>query len=257
MRTYGYALARSAFYGKTISTMDQQEKSSLPASLALKICGLKRLADVEYCWQRGVPYVGFNFYSGSKRFITPAVAAALWSQLEAMHGDLLPTQPVAIVVDAEPADLAEILKVFPAIAVVQCHGRESVATCKAYRSILGGRALWKALPVSRTEDMTRAEAYLTVADLLLFDAATVPSGSSVPGGSGESFDWQLLHRYRGPLPFGVAGGLKAANIEDLVRIVRPSLLDLCSGVESEPGVKDKAQIDAVLNALAPYLASGR
>ena len=227
--------------------MDQQKKTEQPA---LKICGITTVGDTLHCLRRGVPYVGFNFYPGSKRFIQPETAAKVWRQAIDSSKLRVDTESVAVVVDTQKAAdihaLEAALRTFPELRVVQVHGCKQPDRLRDYRRVLGERALWVALPVRRPEDVDAAMAYQGVADLLLFDSAVVAAGSKVPGGSGQTFDWQLLKSYLGSLPFGVAGGLKAENVGDLARTVVPALVDLCSGVESQPGVKDLDLIDTMI-----------
>ncbi|MCX6107153.1 MAG: phosphoribosylanthranilate isomerase [Proteobacteria bacterium] len=251
----GCALASESIYGKTLSIMDQQKKTEQPV---LKICGIMTVGDTLHCLRRGVPYVGFNFYPGSKRFIQPETAAEVWRQALASSKLRVGTQPVAVVVDTDKdADIHTLeaaIRVFPELQVVQVHECKQPGRLRAYRQVLGGRPLWVALAVRRPEDVDAAMAYQGSADLLLFDSAVVAAGSKVPGGSGQSFDWQLLKSYMGSLPFGVAGGLRPENVADLARTVVPALVDLCSGVESQPGIKDLDLIDTMITKMSQLWA---
>lgn len=216
-----------------------------PKGPHLKICGLTRAEDARYCVERRVAYVGFNLFPGSKRHLAAAAARALWMGLKE-HGQ---TRPVAVVVDLQPHDLARQLADFPELAAVQFHGVETPAQLRGLRQVLGGRALWKALGIASATDVHRAEQFNDACDLLLLDNAKIPAGASVMGGSGQAFDWQLIDEYRAAPTLGVAGGVNPANARRLLDWPQVGLVDVSSGVESSPGVKDRAAIDALMRAL--------
>ena len=231
-------------YGKTISIMDQQEKTAKPA---LKICGLTLAEDLIYCIQQQVSYVGFNFFAGSKRFIKPEEAASLWRRV--LGAEDSPTRAVAVFVEPSFSQLNEALACFPELSVIQIHGKLALEALGILRPVLGRRELWVALAVAQGQAVAEASIYDPIADLLLFDSAVIPSGLSVPGGSGVAFDWRFLNLYRGRLPVGVAGGLKSSNLPALAAVIKPALVDVCSGVEKRPGVKDAGLISEVIGTV--------
>jgi len=223
--------------------MDLQGKTAHPA---LKICGVTRVEDVRACLELGVDFVGFNLYSGSKRYVPPADAARLWA--EGARGHAGRGRPAAVLVDPTPELLAEAFAVFPALEVCQFHGRETAGTLASFAALLGPRKVWKAIGVHNQSDIAAATVFAGHAHLVLFDSAAVPVGAKVAGGSGQAFDWTLLAAYRGPLPFGIAGGLKPGQLASL-RAYAPAVIDVCSGVETAPGIKDAACIAALIQEL--------
>lgn len=228
--------------------MERQAKSARIRPL-LKICGLRRPEDVAACLAADVAFVGFNLCSRSKRYITAAEAARMWRDVAPQRG---PTLPAAVLVDPTKAELEEALAVFPELEVLQLHGRETPQDLLAVRAATGHRQVWKAVSVASPRDVTAAAAY-AAADLLLFDTAAAAPGATVHGGSGKKFDWSWLAEHRVAIPFGLAGGIKAGDLAEAAA-QGPAVIDVCSGVETAPGVKDASLIKAMLLALA--LASG-
>lgn len=226
--------------------MESQGKS---ARAALKICGLRRLADVRPCLAWGVEFAGFNLHPGSKRFIAAQDAAAVWTKaVEAQGAGKVVTRPVAVVVDLGKDALAAALKAFPQVRAVQFHGKETPDDLRALQGVLAGREAWKAVAVASPADVTGAAAFDGVATLVLFDSAAIAAGHTSPGGSGQRFDWSLLRGYTGKARLGIAGGIRAESVAEALAL-DPALIDVCSGVETAPGVKDPALIDAVWRAV--------
>jgi phosphoribosylanthranilate isomerase len=143
-------------------------------------------------------------------------------------------------VNADDALLAEAV---PAarLTAIQLHGDETPARAAELRARFG-KPVWKVISVTTAQDVARAAAYAGAADLILFDAKT-PAGT-LPGGMGLSFDWSLVAHWKGPLPWGLAGGLNPANVAEAVRLTGAPLVDTASGVETAPGVKDDSLIAA-------------
>ncbi len=226
--------------------MDLQGKSASPA---LKICGLTRAVDVEQCLSLGVTYAGFNFHAGSRRFIKPEAAAAVWRLAVRNHGaKALGTQPVAVFVDAPAETLRQTVAAFPELAVLQFHGDEDPAEVRSLAGAAPGRTVWKALGIASSSDLDRAESFAGAATLLLLDSAVIPSGSKVAGGSGHSFNWEWLLTHRPTLPLGLAGGISSSNVGAAMRY-HPQLIDVCSGVEASPGIKDPAKVVALVREM--------
>ena len=126
--------------------------------------------------------------------------------------------------------------------MIQLHGDEDPARVAAIRAQFG-KPVWKVISVAGPGDVSKADAFAGAADFILFDAKT-PKGAALPGGLGLVFDWTLLAAYKGPLPWGLAGGLSPANVAEAMRTTKAPLVDVSSGVESAPGVKDADLISA-------------
>jgi phosphoribosylanthranilate isomerase len=209
-------------------------------TLDIKICGLKTDAAMVAALAGGASHVGFIFFPKSPRYVEPAEAGRL---REAARGKAL---AVAVTVDADDAFLDEIVaEVRP--DMMQLHGTETpdrVAEIKARY----GLPVMKALSVSEAADLERIEPYIGVADCFLFDAKP-PKGSQLPGGNGVAFDWRILAGLDAGVEYMLSGGLNAANIGDALRLANPPGIDVSSGVESAPGVKDPALIEQFFRAV--------
>ena len=142
---------------------------------------------------------------------------------------------VGLFVDAADSLIAEVVEAAK-LDVIQLHGKEDPARVAALRAAFG-KPVWKALAVSSRADIENAERFAGAADLVLFDAKP-PKGAALPGGLGLVFDWTLLSGYKSPVQWGLAGGLSPANVAEAVRTTNAPLVDVSSGVESAPGVKD-------------------
>lgn len=204
----------------------------------VKICGISTAETLSACIAARAEWVGFNFFPPSPRFLTSASAA----QLAAQAGTAI--RRAGVFVDADDAAIAEAVEA-GRLDAVQLHGHESPERAAQIRQRFG-LPVWKVLSVAVAEDVARACAFDAVADFLLFDART-PKGQ-LPGGMGLAFDWSLLAAYRGPLRWGLAGGLTPANVADAIRLTGAPLVDTSSGVESAPGIKDVDKIVAFCRA---------
>jgi phosphoribosylanthranilate isomerase len=151
---------------------------------------------------------------------------------------------VAVTVDAGNVLLDEIVSAV-APDMLQLHGHESPARVAEIK-VRYGLPVIKAFSISNAADLTVTKAYLGVADRFLFDARP-PKGADLPGGNGVAFDWHLLEGFGDD--YLLSGGLNAANVGDAVRIAHPPGLDISSGVERAPGVKDPALIEAFFQAV--------
>jgi phosphoribosylanthranilate isomerase len=187
----------------------------------------------------GAAYLGFVFFPKSPRHVTPAEAAAL----------ALPVPPgvakVGLVVDADDGLLDAITAQVP-LDMIQLHGSESPARVQAVRARFG-LPVMKAVGIAGPGDLEDLAAQARVADQILVDAK-VPKDAALPGGNGLSFDWRLLAGRRWPVPWMLAGGLTAANVGEAAGLTGARQVDVSSGVESAPGVKDPALIRAFLAA---------
>jgi phosphoribosylanthranilate isomerase len=161
---------------------------------------------------------------------------------------------VALTVDAEDAVLEEIVREI-APDFLQLHGRETperVAEIKARF----GRPVIKAVLVRTPEDVGTARAYAQVADLILFDAKS-PAGATRPGGHGQAFEWAILNGVANEMPFMLSGGLDADNVAAAIGITGASAVDVSSGVERSPGVKDVGLINRFLQSVKAANQSAR
>ena len=155
---------------------------------------------------------------------------------------------VALTVDADDAALDALLAEVP-VDMLQLHGHESPARVAEVRARFG-LPVMKAVGVAGEEDLPALEDYGRVADQLLIDAKPAP-GAALPGGNGLAFDWRLIAGRRWPVPWMLAGGLTPGNVAEAIRLTGARQVDVSSGVESAPGVKDPARIAAFLAAAAP------
>ena len=206
----------------------------------VKICGLRDAAMLDAAVQAGAAYVGLVFFEKSPRNVTLAQAAALAAMVPAG------VAKVALVVDADDAQLDALLAQVP-VDILQLHGSESLARVTALKARYG-LPVMKAVGVAGPDDLAALDAYAQVADLLLVDAKP-PKGADLPGGNGLSFDWRLIAGRRWPVPWMLAGGLTPANVAQAVALTGAGQVDVSSGVESAPGVKDAALIAAFCAAL--------
>ena len=208
-------------------------------SITAKICGIKTPEALNAALQGGATYVGLVFFAKSPRNVTIAAGAALADQARGK------AKIVALVVDADDAALANIVEtVRPDF--LQLHGRESPARVQAVKKLFGVPVI-KAISVSNAADAAGADAYRDIADLILFDAKA-PKGSELPGGNGLAFDWRALEDQRASL-FMLSGGLTPENVSGAIRATGAQTVDVSSGVESAPGVKDAEMIRRFLHAV--------
>lgn len=202
-------------------------------AVRVKICGLTTPEAVGAAVQAGAAYVGFVFFPRSPRHLTIAAARAL--------ALLVPSgvAKVALTVDLDDAGLDAILAQVP-LDMLQLHGAEPPARVAAVRA-RHGLPVMKAVGVAGPADLAVLAAYEGVADQILLDAKPAP-GAVLPGGNGLPFDWGLIAGRRWPGPWILAGGLVAGNVAQAVRLTGARQVDVSSGVESAPGVKDAALI---------------
>ena len=208
-----------------------------------KICGVSRRSDIACAASGGASHVGFVFYPRSPRNLTPEQAGAL----AAATPEGITT--VALLVDPDDAALDAVLE-RARIDLLQLHGGESperIADIKRRTGI----PVMKAIKISGAEDFDAATPYLDIVDRLLFDAkAPATLAGAMPGGNALSFDWALLAGRDWPCPWMLSGGLDPDNVAEAIRVSGAPAVDVSSGVESAPGVKDPARIEAFLAAVA-------
>src|SRR5271156_489300 len=208
-------------------------------SLIVKICGLSTRETLDAALQDGADMVGFVFFPASPRHIGLQIARDLGKQVE---GRAL---KVALTVDADEATLASIVEALQP-DILQLHGAESVARLRDIKQKFGLQVM-KAIPVEAAADLAILPGYAAVADRILFDARA-PREATRPGGLGAVFDWHLLENLDLRVPFMVSGGLHAGNVAEAVRVSRACGVDVSSGVEGAPGVKDPEMIRAFIRA---------
>ena len=205
----------------------------------IKICGITSEEAMEAAVEAGADYVGLVFFPPSPRCVTPERAAEL---VEFLPADLV---KVGLFVDPDDSTLDRVLSQVR-LDLVQVHGRETPERLEQIR-LEYGLPVMKVIPVSEAADLAAADPFLAVADRLLFDAKP-PKGATLPGGNAVSFDWTLLQGRKWGLPWMLAGGLTPDNVAEAVRITGARAVDVSSGVESAPGIKDPARIRAFIKA---------
>lgn len=198
-----------------------------------KICGLTTPDAVDAAIAGGAHWLGFVVFRPSPRHVDPAAAGAL---AEPARGK---ADIVAVTVNADDALLAEIRDHLRP-DWIQLHGSEDPKRVRAAKAC-AGKGVVKALPIREAGDLEAANAFADAADMLLFDAKP-PKGASRPGGWGEAFDWTLLDGAAISRPWLLSGGLTPANVRAAVSASGAGAVDVSSGVESAPGVKDNALI---------------
>lgn len=203
-------------------------------SCRVKICGISESESLHTAVESGASFIGFVHFPKSPRHVSLAHAA----QLRA----LLPpaVASVVVVVDADDALLANIIQtVSPSL--IQLHGHESVERVAEIRTKFSGQQFIKAIPISSGDDIANANAYAPYVDILLFDAKP-PKDALLPGGNGLAFDWALLKNRIFPLPWLLSGGLHSENVREAIAATGAQMVDVSSGVERAPGVKDAGLI---------------
>lgn len=208
-------------------------------SLAVKICGLSTRETLEVALQAGADMVGFVFFEASPRHISLGTARELG---QAAKGRAL---KVALTVDANDAILSNIVETLHP-DILQLHGSESISRVRDIKQTFGVPVM-KVIAVAAAGDLDELPGFATVADRILFDARA-PKDATRPGGLGVPFDWKLLKSVDLKIPFMVSGGLNAANVAEAIRITNAGGVDVSSGVESAPGVKDVEMILAFIRA---------
>jgi phosphoribosylanthranilate isomerase len=205
------------------------------SDIRVKICGLTEPSGLEAAVAAGAGYLGFVFFPPSPRNL--GLGAARDLALGVPPG----VARVALTVDATDAELDAITDRVP-IDMLQLHGAEDPARVAEVRARYG-LPVMKAVGIADAADLPRLDAFAAVADQLLVDARP-PRGAPLPGGNGLAFDWRLIAGRRWPVPWMLAGGLTPDNVAEAIRLTGARQVDVSSGVESAPGLKDPASVAA-------------
>lgn len=208
-------------------------------TIEAKICGINTIAAAATAVGAGADYIGLVFYPPSPRAVTPQQAHAIAATVPPR------VRKVALLVDADDARIRQIREAVP-LDLLQLHGAETPARVAEIKARFG-LPVMKAVKIAGADDVAGAEAYLRAADRLLFDAKPPKDmKGALPGGNALAFDWELLAGRSWPIPWMLSGGLDAANLAEAVRISRARAVDVSSGVEDKPGVKNPDKIRAFL-----------
>jgi phosphoribosylanthranilate isomerase len=212
----------------------------------IKICGLMTPEAVDVALDAGADYVGFVFFPPSPRHVGFEAARALGARVRGR------ARKVALSVDADDDFLAATIDALKP-DMLQLHGRETPERVVVVRTRFGLPVI-KALPIETRSDLSPIRLFADVTDRLLFDARA-PRGATRPGGLGKSFDWTLLAGIN-RVPFMLSGGLDASNVAEALRITNAPAVDVSSGVERAPGVKDPDKIRAFVRAVRQATGDG-
>jgi phosphoribosylanthranilate isomerase len=204
-----------------------------------KICGLSTALTLDAALEADADMVGFVFFSKSPRHIDWATARTLGRQVQGR------AKIVALSVDADDDTLKRIVEALSP-DLLQLHGSETPARVTEIGELFV-RPTMKAIGVATREDLAAAKAYEGVADILLIDAKP-PKDAVLPGGNGRPFDWRLTQDFHAPVPWLLSGGLDPENVAAAIALSGARGVDVSSGVESAPGVKDPAKIRAFVAA---------
>jgi len=206
----------------------------------VKICGLSTSDTLDAAVSSGARHVGFVFFAKSPRDVDFAKAAHLSARV--------PDHVGRVGVFVNPDDVFLTTAVAAGrLSAVQLHGHEDAARVAAVKALLPGVAVWNAASVATSQDVADAVAARGPADLLLFDAKA-PNGAALPGGNGVRFDWRLLVGRQFGGPWGLSGGLTPATLAEALSATGAPLVDVSSGVETAPGIKSVALIQAFCKA---------
>jgi phosphoribosylanthranilate isomerase len=217
--------------------------------LQVKVCGMKDPARVQEALSLGAAFVGLVFFPPSPRSLDPARARELAQLVEP------PARSVGLFVDASDREIEAVLRYVP-LDILQLHGDETPERVGQV-ALLSGLEVMKAIRVEETADLAMLDEYADAADLILFDAKPPRRADALPGGNGLSFDWRLLEVVELAKPWALAGGLGPDNLAAAVERVHPPIVDVSSGIESRPGVKDPARLEALLREAHRLASEGK
>jgi phosphoribosylanthranilate isomerase len=206
-------------------------------TVKVKICGVRTPAILEAAISTGADFIGLMVFPKSPRNVALDQAGALAQAARGRIGT------VAVMVDPDDALIGEVIEtVHPDL--LQLHGAETPERVAAVKAQTGLPVI-KAVSVAEAKDVSDASVYVGIADEILFDAKPVP-GAVLPGGNGVPFDWRALAAARPP--FALSGGLNPENVGEAIRLTGATLVDVSSGVETAPGVKDEGLVKRFIQA---------
>ena len=206
----------------------------------IKICGLSTPETLAAALDAGADLVGFVHFPKSPRHVTLETGRALSNRA---RGRAIRT---ALLVNPDDALLAAVVEALDP-DLIQLHGSETPERVGAIRARFG-RPVMKAVGIAEPSDLTAVAAYAPVADRLLLDAKPPKTADALPGGNGLAFDWRLLAGLDPATPFMLSGGLNPENVAEAVGLTGARAVDVSSGVETRPGEKDLARIEAFVKA---------
>lgn len=207
----------------------------------IKICGLSTPEAIDAVIAGGATHMGLIFFEKSPRHVSVDKAG----QLSEHAGDRI--TKVAVSVDASDEYLQQIVDHMQP-DVLQLHGKETPERVQELK-LRYGLPIIKAFAIRDVSDLEKAKSHIGVADLMLFDAKP-PTGSDLPGGNGVAFDWDIMDQWPADVPYMLSGGLNVLNIREALARSGATAIDISSGVESSPGVKDQTLINEFLATLA-------
>ncbi|WP_332818551.1 phosphoribosylanthranilate isomerase [Sphingopyxis sp.] len=202
----------------------------------VKICGLKTLEEVDAAIKHGATHIGLNHYEPSPRYVDLKTAATLRKRAG-------PHVKVALLLVNASQQLTGQALAAVRPDIIQFHGNETPEWLAAVKRLVPAE-IWKAVGLKDAGTLERVQKYHGIAHRILFDAPA----AAMPGGTGTRFDWSLLANHRHSMDWGIAGGLTPANVAEAIAATGAPLVDVSSGVESAPGVKDVDKIAAFLKA---------
>ena len=209
----------------------------MPDPLIVKICGIKSSEILEAAIDAGADIVGFMHFERSPRHVDIEQLQLLISEARGR------VETCVVLVNPDNSCVMEVSALSP--DWIQLHGPETPHRVEAIRDE-AGIAVLKAIGISTADDIAGVAAFAEVADRLLLDAKA-PKGAERPGGLGVAFDWSLLKALDPSLPFMLSGGLTPDTVTEAIKLVRPMGVDVSSGVETAPGVKNAALIRAFID----------
>jgi phosphoribosylanthranilate isomerase len=216
--------------------------------LLVKICGITTMAAMDAALDAGADMVGVVFFARSPRNVSLATGCALGGRTCGRAG------VVALAVDPDDEFLGQIAANLKP-DMVQLHGHETPERVADIRERFKLRVM-KAVGVSEAADLVAIPAYAAVSDMLLVDAKPPKTAEALPGGNGLAFDWRLVAGLDPGRPVMLSGGLNADNVAEAIRLTRLQGVDVSSGVESRPGIKDPDKIRAFVAAARAGVAEG-
>lgn len=209
----------------------------------VKICGLTREADIASAINYGADFLGFIIEAKSPRRLTIEEAEPLFNASKGR------AKRVAVTVNATDSQIEDIAKRL-APDFVQFHGDETVDRLASIRKRYKF-GLIKAMPIASDEDMKTASEYAGLVDFILYDAKP-PKGSDIRGGHGITVDWALIRQSPTPQFYALAGGLNPSTVNEALNITNAPLVDVSSGVERDPGIKDPSKIQAFIEKVKSH-----